>query len=92
MKSTNHLTELACKNASTPGKKLSDGQGMYLLVHKNGSKYWRMDYRFEGKRKTMALGVWPETTLTKARSGRSGWSIPMVFNPKQLTFAEQYNL
>ena len=31
-------------------------------------------------------------SILKARSGRSGWSIPMVFNPKQLTFAEQYNL
>ena len=31
-------------------------------------------------------------SILKARSGRSGWSLPMVFNPKQLTFAEQYNL
>ena len=31
-------------------------------------------------------------SILKARSGRSGWSIPMVFNPKQLTFAEQYNI
>ena len=53
MKSTNHLTELACKKASTLGKKLSDGQGMYLLVHKNGSKYWRLDFRLNGKRKTI---------------------------------------
>ena len=57
MKSTNHLTELACKKASTPGKKLSDGHGMYLLVHKNGSKYWRLDFRLNGKRKTLAIGV-----------------------------------
>ena len=70
MKPTNKLTELACKKANAVGKKLTDGNGMYLLVHKNGSKYWRMDYRFEGKRKTMALGVWPETTLTKAREMR----------------------
>ena len=31
-------------------------------------------------------------SILKARSGRSGWTIPMVFNPKCLTFAEQYNL
>ena len=31
-------------------------------------------------------------SILKARSGRSGWSIPMVFNPKHLTFAEQYKL
>ncbi len=70
MKSTNHLTELACRKASTPGKKLSDGLGMYLLVHKNGSKYWRLDYRLDGKRKTLAIGVWPEVSLTRARELR----------------------
>ncbi len=70
MKSTNHLTELACKKANTPGKKLSDGQGMYLLVHKNGSKYWRLDFRLNGKRKTLAIGVWPEISLTRARELR----------------------
>ena len=70
MKSTNHLTELACKKANPPGKKLSDGQGMYLLVHKNGSKYWRMDFRLNGKRKTYAIGVWPEISLTRARELR----------------------
>ena len=53
---------------------------MYLLVHKNGSKYWRMDYRFEGKRKTLALGVWPETTLTKAREMRDRARILMQDN------------
>ena len=70
MKSTNHLTELACRKASSHGKKLSDGQGMYLLVHKNGSKYWRLDYRLNGKRKTLAIGVWPEVSLTRARELR----------------------
>ena len=67
MKSTNHLTELACRKSSTPGKKLSDGHGMYLLVYKNGSKYWRLDFRLNGKRKTKAIGVWPEISLTRAR-------------------------
>ncbi|MES9862216.1 MAG: Arm DNA-binding domain-containing protein [Candidatus Thiodiazotropha sp. 4PDIVS1] len=38
---------------------MSDGGGMYLLVKRNGSKYLRMDYRFRGKRKTLALGVYP---------------------------------
>ena len=80
MKPTNKLTELACKKANADGKKLTDGNGMYLLVHKNGSKYWRMDYRFEGKRKTLALGVWPETTLTKAREMRDRARILMQVN------------
>jgi integrase len=40
---------------------------MYLLVHPNGSKYFRLDYRFAGKRKTLALGVYPEISLKDAR-------------------------
>ena len=68
--SNNRLTELACKKANTAGKKLTDGDGMYLLIHTNGSKYWRMDYRMNGKRKTLALGGWPETSLTQARELR----------------------
>jgi integrase len=50
--------------------KYADGDGMYLLVTAAG-KYWRLDYRFLGKRKTLALGTYPETSLAKARS-RSG--------------------
>ncbi len=46
--------------------KLTDGDGMYLLVNKAG-KYWRYDYRFLGKRKTLALGVYPKISLKKAR-------------------------
>ena len=53
---------------SEAGNKHSDGGGMYLLV-KAGGKYWRMDYRFTEKRKTLALGVYPEVSLAKARSG-----------------------
>ena len=49
---------------------MSDGHGMYLLVHKNGSKYWRLDFRLNGKRKTLAIGVWPEISLTRARELR----------------------
>jgi len=39
--------------------KLSDGGGMYLLVTPSGARYWRLDYRFAGKRRTLALGVYP---------------------------------
>jgi hypothetical protein len=38
--------------------KLSDGKGLYLLINPNGSKYWRLKYRFGGKEKTLALGVY----------------------------------
>jgi len=59
----------AAKPTSKPFK-LADEKGLYLLVHPNGSLYWRLDYRFAGKRKTLALGVMPETTLKEARVKR----------------------
>ena len=63
------LTATAVKHAK-PGRH-SDGEGMYLLVTEAGQKYWRFDYRFLGKYKTLALGVFPDTTLAMARSKRS---------------------
>ena len=63
------LTATAVKNAK-PGKH-TDGEGMYLLVTEAGRKYWRFDYRFLGKYKTLALGVFPDTTLAMARSKRA---------------------
>ena len=51
------------------GDKHTDGAGLYLLV-KAGGKYWRMDYRFADKRKTLALGIYPAVTLAKARQRR----------------------
>lgn len=50
--------------------KLADGGGMYLLLRPDGSRYWRLDYRFDGKRKTLALGVYPEISLSVARMRR----------------------
>ena len=50
--------------------KMADGGGMYMLVKNNGRKYWRLDYRFRGKRKTLALGVYPEVSLKDAREKR----------------------
>ena len=63
------LTESAVKKAVPKTKqfKLSDGGGLYLLVHSNGSKYWRFDFRFNGKQKSSSLGVWPDVTLAVAR-------------------------
>lgn len=67
------LTDTFTKNAKHSGKpagdKHADGGGMYLLVNAGG-KYWRMDYRFADKRKTLALGVYPEVSLAKARQRR----------------------
>ena len=58
------------KHTGAPaGDKHTDGQGLYLLV-KGAGKYWRMDYRHAGKRKTLALGVYPAVSLAKARKRR----------------------
>ncbi len=49
---------------------LSDEKGLRLLVKVNGAKYWRLKYRFGGKQKTLALGVYPEVSLKEARIAR----------------------
>ena len=69
---TNKLTEIAISQAKAAEKpyKLSDGGSMYLLVDTKGGKYWRLDYRFAEKRKTLALGTYPELTLKAARLAR----------------------
>lgn len=67
------LTDTFVKNVkpsgSPAGDKHSDGLGLYLHV-KEAGKYWRMNYRFLGKQKTLALGVYPAVTLAKARQKR----------------------
>ncbi len=50
--------------------KLADGGWLYLLVHPKGGRYWRMDYRYMGKRKTLALGIYPDVSLKDARERR----------------------
>jgi integrase len=66
------LSDTAIKNAKPADKpyKMQDEKGMYLLVHPNGGKYFRYDYRFDGKRKTLALGTYPVTSLKEARDKR----------------------
>ena len=49
---------------------LSDEKGLRLLIKANGSRYWRMKYRFQGKQKTLALGVYPDVGLKDARLER----------------------
>jgi integrase len=66
------LTDTSIRKVKSGPKprKLSDGGGMYLLVMPDGGRYWRMDYRFAGKRRTLALGVYPIISLSEARSRR----------------------
>ncbi len=67
------LTDTAAKQSKPKEKpyRLSDEKGLYLEVHPGGSKYWRMKYRYGGKEKRLAFGVYPEVTLKKAREKRS---------------------
>ena len=68
------LTDTFVKNikpkGAATGEKHADGQGLYLHV-KEAGKYWRMSYRFLGKQKTLALGVYPAVSLAKARQRRT---------------------
>ncbi|CDQ17578.1 tyrosine-type recombinase/integrase [Klebsiella quasipneumoniae] len=66
------LTDIKVRTAKPTDKqyKLTDGSGMHLLVHPNGSKYWRLQYRFDGKQKMLALGVYPDVSLADARARR----------------------
>jgi len=47
--------------------RLNDGDGLYVLIKPDGAKWWRLDYSIGGKRKTISLGVYPDTTLSAAR-------------------------
>lgn len=66
------LTDAACRNALPREKpyRLADGGGMYLEVSPAGGKYWRLKYRFGGKEKRLALGVYPVVPLAAARKKR----------------------
>ena len=68
----NKLTESSIKKAEILEKqyKIYDGNGMFLLVHPNGSKYWRMKYTYDGKSKLASFGVWPKVSLKEARERR----------------------
>ena len=66
------LTAVAINKARGRAKpyKLTDGDGLFLYVTPNGGRYWRMNYRYLGKQKTLAFGVYPDTGLADAREQR----------------------
>lgn len=67
------LTVAEIQSAKHSGKdqKLSDGGGLYLHIQRSG-KYWRWKYRFNGKEKLLAIGVFPKVSLADARLDRDG--------------------
>lgn len=66
------LSDTKVRSAKSEDKayKLTDGNGLFLLVHSNGSKYWRSRYRFRGKEKMLAFGMYPDISLTNAPEKR----------------------
>ena len=67
------LSDAKVRNAKPRPKqyKIADGEGLFLLIMPNGSKYWRLRYFFADKEKLLALGVYPDVTLADARDRRS---------------------
>ena len=67
------LTATEVRNAKPRSKtyRLFDGEGLYLEVTPRGGTYWRLKYRFGGKEKRLALGVYPAVTLAKARKKKA---------------------
>lgn len=66
------LTDAKIKTISPKDKdfKLSDEKGLFLLIKKTGAKYWRLKYRYNGKEKSLSIGVYPEVSLKNARLQR----------------------
>lgn len=77
------LTNTAIQAAKPKEKpyKLADEKGLYLLINPTGGKLWRFDYRFERKRKTLALGSYPDVSLANGRERRDEARKLLAQNP-----------
>ncbi|NML96267.1 tyrosine-type recombinase/integrase [Novosphingobium olei] len=66
------LTETQAKNAKPRERayKLADSEGLFLLVQPNGTRLWRMKYRFAGKEKLLSFGAYPALGIAAARDKR----------------------
>lgn len=73
------LTDIQCKKAQSQDKqyKLTDGQGLSLLIHPNGSKYWVLRYMLDGKHKTKSLGGYPELGVKQAREAAQRFKLDL---------------
>ncbi|WP_303850293.1 tyrosine-type recombinase/integrase [Seleniivibrio woodruffii] len=88
-------TNTAICNAKYTDKpyKITDEKGMYILVNASG-KYFRFDYRYAGKRQTLAIGVYPEVSLKEAREKRdeARKQVKNGIDPNELKKAKKHNL
>jgi integrase len=69
------LTAIAIKDAPPLDKpfKLYHGRGMFLLVNPDGSRWWRFRYKYQGREKTISLGVFPEVSVKEAEDHRDDY-------------------
>src|SRR5436189_3484464 len=67
------LSDTKVRNAKPRIKpyKIADGEGLFLLITPAGGKYWRLKYFFAGKEKLLALGIYPDVSLSEARDRRA---------------------
>ena len=67
------LSDVKVRNAKPQPKpfKIADGDGLFVVIMPNGSKYWRLKYFFAGKEKLLAVGVYPDVGLSDARDRRT---------------------
>ncbi|XXQ68411.1 Arm DNA-binding domain-containing protein [Neisseriaceae bacterium B1] len=66
------LNDRQIRNAKPAEKitKLSDGGGLSLVINPKGGKYWQLNFRFNGKQKTLSIGTYPTVSLFEARAAR----------------------
>ena len=81
------LTEAGIRSAKPKSKpyKLTDSEGLYLLINKNNSRWWRFKYRIDGKEKLLSFGVYPDVSLKLARDQRDAArkQLAMGINPSE---------
>lgn len=87
------LTNVAIRAAKPREKayKLADEKGLFLFITPSGGKYWRLKYRFAGKEKKLAFGVYPEVSLAEAREKRDQARNRDAIE-RQLAHAERNNI
>ncbi len=63
------LSDIQVRNLKPREKayKVSDFEGLFVLVKPNGSKLWQMKYRLFGKERLLSIGVYPDVSLAQAR-------------------------
>ncbi|WP_218184476.1 tyrosine-type recombinase/integrase [Pelistega indica] len=86
------LTDKQCRNAKVGEKitKMADGNGLSLVIHPNGSKYWHGRYRKNGKEQTKTLGKYPDVSLSDARQAWATYKVQGEGVSTEVTFAVMF--